>query len=147
MLQAVALVGEFNNWDPQAEHWAARNNFGVWQLFLPDTDGASAIPHRQETFSPASKFPKKSPNTICCKGLEKSMFFRWLLKHILQRSLLSGSGPIFDKYDQLLSGHAHSSSLSTTHPITKHCECMQMQIHRRIATLSVFLTNLLWESG
>ena len=46
MLQAVALVGEFNNWDPQAEHWASRNNFGVWQLFLPDTSEGSAIPHR-----------------------------------------------------------------------------------------------------
>ncbi len=47
LLQAVALVGEFNNWDPQAEHWASRNNFGVWQLFLPDTaEGDAAIPHR-----------------------------------------------------------------------------------------------------
>ncbi|DBB05355.1 TPA: hypothetical protein ACH3X3_010575 [Trebouxia sp. C0006] len=45
--RAVALVGEFNNWDPQAEHWASRNNFGVWQLFLPDTaEGVGAIPHR-----------------------------------------------------------------------------------------------------
>lgn len=47
-LQAVALVGEFNNWEPLEEHWATKNDFGVWALFLADTaDGASAIPHRQ----------------------------------------------------------------------------------------------------
>ena len=46
-MQAVALIGEFNNWDPQPEHWAFKNEFGVWSLFLPDTaDGTSAIPHR-----------------------------------------------------------------------------------------------------
>jgi 1,4-alpha-glucan branching enzyme len=45
--RALALVGEFNSWDPQPEHWAARNDFGVWQLFLPDkVDGTPAIPHR-----------------------------------------------------------------------------------------------------
>jgi 1,4-alpha-glucan branching enzyme len=46
-LQAIALIGEFNNWDPQAEHWAVKNDFGVWNLFLPDgPDGDSVIPHR-----------------------------------------------------------------------------------------------------
>lgn len=45
--KAVALVGEFNNWDPKTEHWALKNDFGVWQLFLPDKpDGTSAITHR-----------------------------------------------------------------------------------------------------
>lgn len=45
--QALALVGEFNNWDPKDNHWAHKNDFGVWQLFLPDSDdGQSAIPHR-----------------------------------------------------------------------------------------------------
>lgn len=58
-VQAVALVGEFNNWDPQAEHWASRNNFGVWQLFLPDSaDGASAIPHRCTPTAAAAKHPR-----------------------------------------------------------------------------------------
>lgn len=61
LLQAVALVGEFNNWDPQAEHWASRNNFGVWQLFLPDSaDGASAIPHRCSHTAASAKPPKGS---------------------------------------------------------------------------------------
>lgn len=45
--KALALVGEFNNWEPQPEHWAIKNDFGVWNLFLPDRpDGTSAIPHR-----------------------------------------------------------------------------------------------------
>jgi 1,4-alpha-glucan branching enzyme len=45
--QALALIGEFNNWDPKSEHWAIKNDFGVWQLFLPDNaDGSSAILHR-----------------------------------------------------------------------------------------------------
>ena len=45
--QALALIGEFNAWDPQPEHWAIKNDFGVWQLFLPDKpDGTPAIEHR-----------------------------------------------------------------------------------------------------
>ena len=52
LLQALALVGEFNSWDPQPEHWTARNDFGVWQLFLPDkADGTPAIPHRSGAVS------------------------------------------------------------------------------------------------
>ena len=45
--QAVALIGEFNNWEPKTEHWALKNDFGVWNLFLPDApDGTPAIKHR-----------------------------------------------------------------------------------------------------
>ena len=45
--QAISLVGEYNQWDPKPEHWAVRNEFGVWELFLPDSpDGKQAIPHR-----------------------------------------------------------------------------------------------------
>eukprot|EP00210_Caulerpa_lentillifera_P003282 g3133.t1 len=44
---AVCLVGEFNNWNAEKEHWAIKNDFGLWQLFLPDkADGTPAIPHR-----------------------------------------------------------------------------------------------------
>ena len=47
MAQAISLVGEYNNWDPKPEHWAVRNEFGVWELFLPDSEGGEqAIPHR-----------------------------------------------------------------------------------------------------
>ena len=47
MLQALGLVGEFNDWQPKDHHWATKNEFGTWNLFLPDNDdGSSAIPHR-----------------------------------------------------------------------------------------------------
>jgi 1,4-alpha-glucan branching enzyme len=43
----MALVGEFNNWEPKDGHWCFKNEFGVWELFLPDNnDGSQAIPHR-----------------------------------------------------------------------------------------------------
>jgi hypothetical protein len=43
----MALVGEFNNWEPKDGHWAFKNEYGVWELFLPDNpDGSQAIPHR-----------------------------------------------------------------------------------------------------
>lgn len=43
----MALIGEFNNWDPKPEHWAIKDDYGVWNLFLPDAaDGSSAITHR-----------------------------------------------------------------------------------------------------
>jgi Carbohydrate-binding module 48 (Isoamylase N-terminal domain) len=46
-LQAIALVGEFNGWQPQDNHWAVRNDFGVWELFLPDgADGSPAVQHK-----------------------------------------------------------------------------------------------------
>ena len=45
--QALALLGEFNTWEPQPEHWAIKNDFGVWSLFLPDgADGSPVIAHR-----------------------------------------------------------------------------------------------------
>lgn len=46
-MQAIALVGEFNAWQPKDEHWAVRNDFGVWELFLPDNaDDSQAIQHK-----------------------------------------------------------------------------------------------------
>ena len=46
-MQALCLIGEYNNWQPTDKHWAFKNAFGVWELFLPDNpDGSSAIPHR-----------------------------------------------------------------------------------------------------
>lgn len=45
--KALALVGEFNSWTPKDEHWAFRNPYGIWELFLPDNeDGSPAVPHR-----------------------------------------------------------------------------------------------------
>ena len=48
----MALIGEFNSWEPKTEHWAIKNDFGVWQLFLPDAaDGTPAIAHRSKVKS------------------------------------------------------------------------------------------------
>lgn len=45
--KALALVGEFNSWSPRDTDWAFKNQYGVWELFLPDNpDGTSTIPHR-----------------------------------------------------------------------------------------------------
>ena len=45
--QALALIGEFNAWEPRPDYWAIKNDYGVWQLFLPDNaDGTSQIVHR-----------------------------------------------------------------------------------------------------
>ncbi|KFK36343.1 hypothetical protein AALP_AA4G110200 [Arabis alpina] len=43
--KAASLIGDFNNWNSKA-NVMTRNEFGVWELFLPnDADGSSAIPH------------------------------------------------------------------------------------------------------
>lgn len=45
--KALALTGEFNNWEPKPEHWAVKNQFGVFELFLADKpDGTPVVPHR-----------------------------------------------------------------------------------------------------
>lgn len=45
--QAIALVGEFNNWEPAGNHWAMKDEFGNFNLFLADpSPGVSAVPHR-----------------------------------------------------------------------------------------------------
>ncbi|ONM17786.1 1,4-alpha-glucan-branching enzyme 2, chloroplastic/amyloplastic-like [Zea mays] len=42
---SAALVGDFNNWNPNADAMA-RNEYGVWEIFLPNNaDGSPAIPH------------------------------------------------------------------------------------------------------
>lgn len=40
----LSLIGDFNQWN-RASHPLHRGAFGVWSLFLPDTDGVSRIPH------------------------------------------------------------------------------------------------------
>jgi hypothetical protein len=47
--QALCLIGEFNDWKPADAHWAFKDKFGVWELFLPDKeDGTPAVPHRSK---------------------------------------------------------------------------------------------------
>nr|CAB3446751.1 unnamed protein product [Digitaria exilis] len=42
---SAALVGDYNNWDPNADRMS-KNEFGVWEVFLPNNaDGSSPIPH------------------------------------------------------------------------------------------------------
>ncbi|KAK1300227.1 hypothetical protein QJS10_CPB13g01652 [Acorus calamus] len=41
----AALIGDFNNWNPNADV-LTRNEFGVWEVFLPNNaDGSPPIPH------------------------------------------------------------------------------------------------------
>ncbi|TPX51806.1 1,4-alpha-glucan branching enzyme [Synchytrium endobioticum] len=44
----AALMGDFNNWDGSA-HPMKRNEYGTWELFLPNKpDGSPAIPHNSK---------------------------------------------------------------------------------------------------
>ncbi|CAA0837880.1 1-4-alpha-glucan-branching enzyme 2-2-chloroplastic/amyloplastic [Striga hermonthica] len=41
----ATLIGDFNNWNPNADVMT-RDEFGVWEIFLPNNaDGSPAIPH------------------------------------------------------------------------------------------------------
>ncbi|KAL9249789.1 1,4-alpha-glucan-branching enzyme 1, chloroplastic/amyloplastic-like protein [Drosera capensis] len=43
--QSACLIGDFNNWNPDA-NVMTRNEFGVWEIFLPNNaDGSPAIQH------------------------------------------------------------------------------------------------------
>lgn len=43
--KSASLIGDFNNWNPNADVMN-RNEFGVWEIFLPNNaDGSSPIPH------------------------------------------------------------------------------------------------------
>ncbi|KAA3465054.1 1,4-alpha-glucan-branching enzyme 2-2, chloroplastic/amyloplastic-like [Gossypium australe] len=80
--KSAALIGDFNNWNPNADIMN-RNEFGVWEIFLPNNaDGSPAIPHgsrvkiRMETPSgikdsiPAwIKFSVQAPGEIPYNGI------------------------------------------------------------------------------
>ncbi|KAG5055660.1 hypothetical protein JHK85_008170 [Glycine max] len=43
--KSAALIGDFNNWNPNADVMT-KNEFGVWEIFLPNNvDGSPPIPH------------------------------------------------------------------------------------------------------
>ncbi|XP_042045963.1 1,4-alpha-glucan-branching enzyme 2-2, chloroplastic/amyloplastic-like [Salvia splendens] len=43
--KSAVLIGDFNNWNPNADVMTC-NEFGVWEIFLPNNaDGSPAIPH------------------------------------------------------------------------------------------------------
>ncbi|TYI32903.1 hypothetical protein ES332_A04G094700v1 [Gossypium tomentosum] len=80
--KSAALIGDFNNWSPSADTMS-QNEFGVWEIFLPNTaDGSPAIPHgsrvkiRMETRSGVKdsipawiKFSVQAPGEIPYSGI------------------------------------------------------------------------------
>ncbi|XP_027353590.1 1,4-alpha-glucan-branching enzyme 1, chloroplastic/amyloplastic isoform X2 [Abrus precatorius] len=80
--KSAALIGDFNNWNPNADVMT-RNEFGVWEIFLPNNvDGSPPIPHgsrvkiRMDTLSgikdsiPAwIKFAVQAPGEIPYNGI------------------------------------------------------------------------------
>ncbi|KAK8672161.1 hypothetical protein V6N13_110534 [Hibiscus sabdariffa] len=80
--KSAALIGDFNNWNPNADIMN-QNEFGVWEIFLPNNaDGLPPIPHgsrvkiRMETRSgikdsiPAwIKFSVQAPGGISYSGI------------------------------------------------------------------------------
>ncbi len=42
--KALFLVGDFNYWN-RGRHPLTRDSFGVWSIFLPDSDSTPALPH------------------------------------------------------------------------------------------------------
>lgn len=43
--KSASLIGDFNNWNPNADVMT-KNEFGVWEIFLPNNaDGSPPIPH------------------------------------------------------------------------------------------------------
>ncbi|KAK8593397.1 hypothetical protein V6N12_045479 [Hibiscus sabdariffa] len=80
--KSAALIGDFNNWNPNADIMN-QNEFGVWEIFLPNNaDGSPPIPHgsrvkiRMETRSgikdsiPAwIKFSVQAPGEISYSGI------------------------------------------------------------------------------
>lgn len=45
--QSALLVGDFNGWDG-SKHKMEKDEFGIWTIKIPDTNGKPAIPHRSK---------------------------------------------------------------------------------------------------
>ncbi|KAL7137419.1 hypothetical protein ABFS83_10G091000 [Erythranthe nasuta] len=94
--KSAALIGDFNNWNANADVMT-RNEFGVWEIFLPNNaDGSPAIPHgsrvkiRMDTPSgikdsiPAwIKFSVQAPGEIPYNGIyyDPPVEERYVFKH------------------------------------------------------------------
>lgn len=77
-VKSASLIGDFNDWNPNADIMA-QNEFGVWEIFLPKkADGSPPIPHgsrvkiRMDTpsgikdlISAWIKFSVQDPGKIC----------------------------------------------------------------------------------
>jgi len=44
LTREAQLVGDFNGWNG-AKHRMEKNQFGVWSIRIPDSDGKPSIPH------------------------------------------------------------------------------------------------------
>ena len=43
--RGIALFGEFNNWN-RDQYWAKRDQYGFWELIIPNEDGKPRIKHK-----------------------------------------------------------------------------------------------------
>ena len=44
--KGVSLFGEFNNWN-RDQYWAKRDQYGFWELIIPNEDGKPRIKHKR----------------------------------------------------------------------------------------------------
>lgn len=44
-VKSVSIVGDFNNWNPEAHQLKQVNNFGLWKITIDSVDGKFAIDH------------------------------------------------------------------------------------------------------
>jgi len=44
--QSLALMGDFNNWD-RTTHQLQKDKYGVWEIFIPDSNEGSIFKHKQ----------------------------------------------------------------------------------------------------
>ena len=43
--KGISLFGEFNNWN-RDQYWAKRDQYGFWELIIPNEDGKPRIKHK-----------------------------------------------------------------------------------------------------
>jgi len=48
--KGIALFGEFNNWN-RDQYWAKRDQYGFWELIIPNEDGKPRIKHKTKVKS------------------------------------------------------------------------------------------------
>ena len=48
--KGIALFGEFNNWN-RDQYWAKRDEYGFWELIIPNEDGKPRIKHKTKVKS------------------------------------------------------------------------------------------------
>ncbi|CAA0818856.1 1-4-alpha-glucan-branching enzyme 2-2-chloroplastic/amyloplastic [Striga hermonthica] len=155
----ATLIGDFNNWDPNADVMT-RDEFGVWEIFLPNNaDGSPAIPHgsrvkiRMDTPSgikdsiPAwIKFSVQAPGEIPYNGIyydppEKE---KYIFKH--PRPKKPKSLRIYESHVGMSSTVCISSLIDEVLPRIKRLgynavQIMAIQEHSYYASFGYHVTN------